>query len=101
MKHSVSWLTLGDEGNAVNSGQASQGGQDASPEERFTLKTGKEYAMPGSILRPKDEGQLGPEHAGNQDDLGGSGRRSGVVQAWKIELPEAGVECWELLAFWW
>lgn len=87
----------------MNSGCPSQGGRDVSPEERFTLKTGKGYEMPGSILRPENEGQsgLGPEQGGNQDDLGGSGSRSGIVQAWLVELPEAGVECSELLALWW
>lgn len=31
-----------------------------SPEERFISKTGKGYEMPGSILRPGIERQLGP-----------------------------------------
>ena len=31
-----------------------------SPEERFISKTGKGYEMPGSILRPGIEWQLGP-----------------------------------------
>lgn len=39
--------------------RASKGGQDLSPEERFILKTGKGYEMPGSILRPVVEWQLG------------------------------------------
>jgi hypothetical protein len=32
--------------------QVSTGGQYFSPKERFILKTGKGYEMPGSILKP-------------------------------------------------
>lgn len=55
--------------------QASKGGQYLSPEERFILKTGKGYEMPGSILRPVVEWQLGldPKYLGKSRQSGKRG----------------------------
>ena len=70
VKDCEAWCLIVDllrgEKSAGNSGQASQGSQYLSLEERFILKAGKGYSMPASILRPVDDWQLGlgPKHLG-------------------------------------
>lgn len=70
--------------------QASKGGPNLSPEERFTLKIGKGYEMPGSILRPGVEWQLGPnpKYLGKSRQAGERGFRVLVAAGVVLSRPK-------------